>query len=70
MKAISDGALHLGGGPNTKGIDIDKEAYLSGQCVGAIKELKPASQIVQEMMEQCLEILQKPKNYQIVRAKL
>jgi len=70
VKAISDGALHIGGGPNTKGIDIDKEGYLSGQCVGAIKELKPASQIVQEMMEQCLEILQKPKNYQIVRAKL
>lgn len=62
--------MHLGGGPETKGVDPDKEAYLVGQCVGAIQELTPASQIVQQMMDQALQILQRPKNYQIVRSKL
>jgi len=70
IKAISDGAMHLGGGPDTKGVDPDKEAYLVGQCIGAIKELKPATKIIDDMMSQAIQILQKPKNYQFGRSKL
>jgi enoyl-[acyl-carrier protein] reductase II len=70
INAINAGAMHLGGGPDTKNVDPDKEAFLVGQCVGAIKELKPAAQVVHDMMAQCIEILQKPKQFQIVQSKL
>jgi len=38
-------------------IDVKKEAFLVGQIVGAINELKPAAKIVEEMVSDCIKIL-------------
>jgi len=59
IKAVSSGAIHLGMGPETpkEMIDVKKEAFLVGQIVGAINELKPAAKIVEEMVSDCIKIL-------------
>ncbi len=43
---------HLGGGEETQGVDPHREGYPCGQGVGAITELRPAGDLVLEMVEQ------------------
>ncbi len=49
-RSIADGALHLGGGPDTPGVDPDRECYPAGQGVGAIRSLVPAGELVRRMV--------------------
>lgn len=49
-RASADNAFHLGGGPETAGIDPEKEAYPAGQGAGAITELVPAGELVRRFV--------------------
>jgi len=40
----------------------DRTCWLMGQCSGAVNEVKPARQIIEEMMTQCVDILRKNNN--------
>ncbi|MEO9224465.1 MAG: nitronate monooxygenase [Acidimicrobiales bacterium] len=46
IKSMTDGANHLGGGPDTPDVDSDREFMPAGQGVGAIHELVPAGELV------------------------
>ncbi len=46
LKSMQDGANHLGGGPDTPGVDPSREFMPAGQGVGAIHELVPAGDLV------------------------
>jgi NAD(P)H-dependent flavin oxidoreductase YrpB (nitropropane dioxygenase family) len=37
--------------------DIDAMALLAGQCVGLVREIKPAGQIVHELIEEARQII-------------
>ena len=52
MRAIQDGASHLGGSEATEGIDPDREFWPAGQGVGAIHELVPAGELVRRFVEE------------------
>jgi enoyl-[acyl-carrier protein] reductase II len=56
-RSIEDGAFHLGGNPETLGVDPDRECYPTGQGVGAIESLTPAGRLVAEMMAQAEQVL-------------
>lgn len=70
VKSVQAGVIHLGGDLTTPGVDPKKEAYLVGQCVGAIRTLKPAGEIVHEMTQQAGALLNgtNNKNFSIVGA--
>jgi enoyl-[acyl-carrier protein] reductase II len=56
-RSIGDGAMHLGGGPDTTGIDPAKEIYAAGQGAGAITEVVGAGDLVRSIVadaEACL----------------
>ena len=56
-RSIGDGAMHLGGGPDTTGIDPTKEIYAAGQGAGAITEVVGAGDLVRSIVadaEACL----------------
>ena len=67
IRAIKEGAIHLGGGPQTPGVDPEKEAFLVGQIIGAIKGLVPAAQVEREMTEQAVKILEQRPGVTITR---
>jgi enoyl-[acyl-carrier protein] reductase II len=46
IKSMTDGANHLGGGPETAGVDPAREFMPAGQGVGAIHDLVPAGELV------------------------
>ncbi|HEY4378547.1 MAG TPA: nitronate monooxygenase [Acidimicrobiales bacterium] len=46
LKSGADGVNHLGAGPDTPDIDIDREFLPAGQGVGAIDQLVPAGELV------------------------
>ncbi|MCU0269820.1 MAG: nitronate monooxygenase [Acidimicrobiales bacterium] len=52
IRSMNDGANHLGGTPDTPGIDPAVEFYLAGQGVGAIDELVPAAELVERFVEE------------------
>jgi NAD(P)H-dependent flavin oxidoreductase YrpB (nitropropane dioxygenase family) len=44
--------------PNSDAVgDIDSMSLLAGQAVGLVREVKPAGQIVQELVEEAREII-------------
>jgi hypothetical protein len=47
---MQDGTNHLGGGPDTPGIDPAREFYPVGQGIGAVDELVPAAELVQRFV--------------------
>ncbi|MCX7619949.1 MAG: nitronate monooxygenase [Acidimicrobiales bacterium] len=57
-RAVSDGALHLGGGPDDD-VDPDKECYPAGQGVGAIDELIPAGDLVRKFVAEAEAVLER-----------
>lgn len=57
IESMQDNRWHLGGDEDTPNVDPDREGYPAGQGVGAIQELKPAAQIVREMVAQAEEVL-------------
>ncbi|HVX17670.1 MAG TPA: nitronate monooxygenase [Acidimicrobiales bacterium] len=46
LQSWQDGVNHLGAGPETTDVDIDREFMPAGQGVGAIHELVPAGELV------------------------
>ena len=56
-RSIEDGAFHLGGTPDTPGVDPDRECYPTGQGVGGIESLTPAGQLVAELVAQAEQVL-------------
>jgi enoyl-[acyl-carrier protein] reductase II len=50
MRSLNDGVNHLGAGPSTPGIEVDREFFPAGQGVGAIDELVPAGELVHRMV--------------------
>jgi enoyl-[acyl-carrier protein] reductase II len=49
-RSAGDGALHLGGDADTPGVDPDRECYPAGQGVGAVVEMIPAGELVEEIV--------------------
>ncbi len=50
VKSMNDGANHLGGAPETAGVDPEREFFPAGQGVGAIDELVPAGELVERFV--------------------
>jgi enoyl-[acyl-carrier protein] reductase II len=50
LKSIEDGANHLGGGPDARDVDPDREFMPAGQGAGAITELVPAAVLVERFV--------------------
>ncbi len=57
MRSVRDGALHLGAGPDTEGVDPDRECYPAGQGTGAITEVVPAGELVRRFVDEAEEAL-------------
>ena len=51
-RSIGDGAMHLGGGPDTDGIDPEIEIYAAGQGTGAIHDVVPAGDLVRRFVDE------------------
>jgi NAD(P)H-dependent flavin oxidoreductase YrpB (nitropropane dioxygenase family) len=47
---MADGVNHLGSGPDTPGIDPEREFYMAGQGIGAIDDLVPAAEVVERFV--------------------
>jgi len=56
-RSIGDGAFHLGGDGSTLGVDPSRECYPTGQGVGAIGSLVPASVLVGNIVEEASQVL-------------
>ena len=54
-----DGTFHLGGDESTAGVDPQREGYPAGQVVGAIAALRPAGDLVHEMVDEAEAILKR-----------
>jgi enoyl-[acyl-carrier protein] reductase II len=50
LRSMADGVNHLGGGPDTLGIDPEREFYMAGQGIGAIDALVPAAEVVERFV--------------------
>ena len=57
LKSLEDGANHLGGGPDTEGVDADREFFPCGQGVGSLGQLTPAADIVTSMVAEAEAVL-------------
>ena len=57
VESMQNNRWHLGGDESTPNVDPNTEGYPAGQGVGAIHELKPAGDIVREMVESAQQIL-------------
>ena len=44
--------MHIGGGPDTDGVDPTKEIYAAGQGAGAIGAVVPAGELVARIVEE------------------
>lgn len=58
MATIQAGIHHLGVGPEVK-LDTNKAFMAIGQAVGSINEVKPAKQIVNEIMQEAVDTLKR-----------
>jgi enoyl-[acyl-carrier protein] reductase II len=57
MRAVTDGAFHLGGDETTVGVDPELECYPAGQGVGGVSELVPAGEIVRRTVGEAEKVL-------------
>lgn len=64
VQAMKDGAwLHsqiANSAVDDQPFDETIQGYAAGQCIGAIRELAPASRVIREMVDQALDILRRP----------
>ena len=56
-RAVSDGALHLGGDADVADVDPARECYPAGQGVGGIGGLVPAAELVRRFVAEATEAL-------------
>ncbi len=59
VRAMNDGAFHLGGDGATPGIDPDRECYPGGQGAGTIRVLVPAGEVVRTMVGEAETVLRR-----------
>lgn len=59
IKSMNDGANHLGGDELTPGVDPDLEFMPAGQGVGAIDQLVPAAELVQQFVDDAEAVLRR-----------
>lgn len=59
LRSVEDGANHLGGDPSTPDVDPAKEFFPAGQGVGAIEELVPAGELVDQFVDEAEAVLAK-----------
>lgn len=59
VRSFGEQAFHLGGDADTPGVDPGREGYPAGQGVGAITGLRPAADLVQEMVQQATGVLRR-----------
>jgi enoyl-[acyl-carrier protein] reductase II len=57
MVALQEGVLHLPQGDEATGVDPDRECYPAGQGVGAIHEITPAADLVQQLVAEADAVL-------------
>ena len=57
LKSLEAGANRQGGGPETEGVDPEREFFPCGQGVGSLTELVPAADLVTGMVADAEEIL-------------
>ena len=57
MRSMNDGANHMGGTPETLGVDPSKEFYPAGQGVGSITEIVPAGELVHRIVDEAEAVL-------------
>lgn len=57
-RSITDGANHLGCGPETE-VDPDKEFYAAGQTVGGIREVVGAGELVERIVWEATDALRR-----------
>ena len=50
LRSMGDGVNHLGGGPDTPGVDPTREFFPTGQGIGAIDALVPAAELVERFV--------------------
>jgi enoyl-[acyl-carrier protein] reductase II len=58
-RSIADKAFHLGGDPQTTGVDPSIECYPAGQGTGAIHELVPAATLVSRFVSEAEDALRR-----------
>ena len=66
MRATQDKCWVLHSSTDSAGLDLstvpmERQAFVGGQCIGAIEALKPAAEIVAEMVDTAASIFQGPK---------
>jgi enoyl-[acyl-carrier protein] reductase II len=59
VRAMQDGAFHLGGDETTVGIDPSVECYPAGQGVGGIDDVVPAGEVVHRIVAEAEAVLAK-----------
>lgn len=57
VRSMKDGAFHLGGDEHTQDVDPDIECYPAGQGVGGIDGVKPAAEVVHELVTEAAQVL-------------
>jgi len=60
-RSIEDKAFHLGGDADTLEVDPERECYPTGQGVGAIGELVPATELVHRFVAEAAEALERAR---------
>jgi enoyl-[acyl-carrier protein] reductase II len=59
VQSVQDGANHMGGDEDTLGVDPSREFFPAGQGVGAIHELVPAAELVEQFVDEAEAVLAK-----------
>jgi enoyl-[acyl-carrier protein] reductase II len=59
MRSMEEGAMHLGGDQDTRGVDPDIECYPAGQGVGGVHEVVPAGELVRRIVDEAEARLEK-----------
>jgi enoyl-[acyl-carrier protein] reductase II len=57
VRAMQDGAFHLGGDEETPGVDPERECYPAGQSTGGVADVVPAGELVRRIVAEAEEVL-------------
>lgn len=58
-RSMTDGAFHLGAGPDEEDVDPARECYPAGQGTGAIRDLVPAGELVRRFVDEAEAVLER-----------
>lgn len=63
VRSMNDGANHLGGDADTLGVDPNREFMPCGQGAGSIESLVPASELVEQLVDETLAALRRAQGF-------